>query len=725
MRRSWLVILLLCVQGCGADKQQQIDSLVNQGEALVSRYEFAAARKIFAQIGEIDASSPYSLFGEGLVLEQYSQYYDALDDYMTVNDGQPQFAPALLGQYRIFWRLGDYEEAVKVAGRLAELQPNDPQAQMLVARAMARMGQYVRARNIVDEAVDKGLDRVKADLIKAHSYWLQNQFDSAVSTSATALNTLGDDPLTLDLAADLLEEMGLIDSALVLSRRSVEVSGKEHQYLEEHFYRALRHKCMYEARHTIDLLPATDTVNLAAVMLRLIYHTNGGEHSEAIKARGDFLLYGQETLSLYFYGMFTVQPYGDYPTIMEEVTWIRETMYKGKWLKAFVDYMDYVLASKLVTRMEENDNLKALSAVRPPRSNRIEVRQGRALMYQRTGRFDEAKDAVDQMQTFHSTQPEWLTGTADLVTDHAFRWWDKAADLYEKALGLDSCYRPAFQNWVAMYEQLNQYDRALSVINRYPHLTRIYPVLAVRKAIVLVHTGDVRGGTDLFMERIGPVSSIVSLWEEMVAALRSQSAEDCVDRLAALIEQVGSANPDLLVLAADLNSDRGEYQHGQQLAEKALTIEPGSLDASAEKARAMFFLGQKEEALAILADNFSKKDLHRRNSYWYSRLLASQELQLDLAMNVARAAMFNAGTDVETWCNLAYVYYQAAQLQMAAGEARNISQKFPDLPEPQFRWGMALYMMNDPAAKEHLKKAISLGLKGDDLIQAQQVLAKL
>jgi tetratricopeptide (TPR) repeat protein len=136
----------------------------------------------------------------------------------------------------------------------------------------------------------------------------------------------------------------------------------------------------------------------------------------------------------------------------------------------------------------------------------------------------------------------------------------------------------------------------------------------------------------------------------------------------------------------------------------------------------MYFLGRKQEAIDYLRSNWEKMGQHPRNSYWFSRLLAREEQDLPRAVNVARQALFNVPGQLEPWCNLAYVYYQAAQLKLAAGEARNAARYFPNEPLPEFHQGMAMYMMDDPKGLDHLRRAIKLGLKGEFLDEAKEVL---
>ena len=77
------------------------------------------------------------------------------------------------------------------------------------------------------------------------------------------------------------------------------------------------------------------------------------------------------------------------------------------------------------------------------------------------------------------------------------------------------------------------------------------------------------------------------------------------------------------------------------------------------------------------------------------------------------------------WMNLCYVYFQAERYDLSRGEASKASRSFPYRPEPYFWIGMDMYMEGNPEARENLRKSVMLGLTGERLEQAQEVLAKL
>jgi predicted Zn-dependent protease len=718
-------VVLAVFAGCSSDPQTELQSIKEDAEQAIAELNFDEARELAQEAGEVDPSHPLPAYIEGRIMEAQLQWLDALYNYTLVISAQPDDAEAYAGLYRVYSRIPDPEMAAKAAQSYSSLRPDDPEARFVLAQSMVELKQFARARQQVSQAVELGLAETPAQLLRALSFVGQGRLDSANAI----LSGLGVEALAnsrdLLLAAEVLAGLGSIDSAMALSQTAAENSGGDIRASVDHFYRALKHNYRWAARQVIYGLGDGEKTQGLRDMMWMLYFSDGERQSYSRAAR---IAVGQsmgQTVSVLFWGILAYPPKAHMMAAMDDMMLIRGEVRSQQWPEHLQAYVDYLLATKLAWHMEEKMTLQALEAVRAPMVNRAEVKTKQALFRKRVGLDQEAQQSLDVMTEYHRNQPEWLTAIGDVYTNHAYRAWDRAAQLYQDALEADSMYRRAFVHWVRMYIDNQEYGQALDVFSRYPYFAHHYPGLACLKAEMMVRTGNADKGVALFQERIPECPQVIGLWDRIVEPLIVGNHLDLLADLAELAESLAGGNPDLLVIAADLASHREDYGHALELADRAVGAEEISHDATAEKARALYFLDRKDEAFELFGATRKSHRLNSRNDYWYSRLLARDQRELQLAANVAREAMFNRPENVWVWSNLSYVYYRSARWQLAFGEARNCAQKHSDHPLPYFRRGLAEWKMAKPEAEETLRKSLRLGLWGDYREEAQRVLQQL
>ena len=719
------VALLVVLIGCGGDPQEAISEHFAKGVEHLKSFEFAEATGEFEKIGEIDASDPSPALGQAMILETQRQYIDALGLYLMVSSARPSDADAFAGQYRMFARLESSIEALVAAGALITLRPTDPSARAILARAMIDSKQYSRGREAIRVAVKDGFHPGAADLITSRCFWLGQMPDSAMYYRQKAAISDGQSYDYSLALAEWYESVGMIDSSLTASANAFSLAQSDPFAEDEHFFRALRTGYHATCRGMIDHYAELPKAQAVELMLSFIYHIHIGNRSTSNTIRPALIGAIGETYSSLYFGIFIQRDIIASMSARDDVIAIRGGIKTSNWDEEGIKFIDYLLASRLVGILEEKESVMALEAVKPPHSNDIEVRTGKAWMYKKTGQDEKAATQLKQMIDYHSSQADWLTAAADLVSRHAFRQFSLADSLYRRSLVLDTLYRPAFEGMIAMYNRIGNRSQALKVFRDYPLFADLYPELAVRKALQLAMDDKVDQAMDLFTTNYPLMTGDHESAARFIEQLQQRDEQSQLIRVLEILQQEAGDNTDILILAADLASDLGKYSDGQALAEKALQIEPDLVVAKVERARAIYFLGDKEEALTQLAAIYKSNRANSHNCYWYSRLLAIEERDLDNAMNIARGSVFNAGGDVYVHCNLSFVYYQSGRFDLAAGEARKAGRRHPDHPLPVFRLGLALYMQDDDGAKTELQKAIDLGLTGDELKQAHATLKNL
>ena len=192
------------------------------------------------------------------------------------------------------------------------------------------------------------------------------------------------------------------------------------------------------------------------------------------------------------------------------------------------------------------------------------------------------------------------------------------------------------------------------------------------------------------------------------------------------LREQGSQNANMLTMAAELKADIGDKDAALELADAALKISPGLIDASAQRARALYVTGKKDEAMALLQQNIEIDQFHVTSNYWLSRILALEGRNADKAQDLARRALFDSNQGITEWCNLSWVLLKTGRYDLARGEANKMTRTFKGEPMPLYCLGMALYMEQKTAeAKTRLQEAIDQGLAGEALVEAKDILSKL
>ncbi len=725
MRRLVLIALISAVlMGCSSPTEK-IAELATNGQAQIDRGEFEEARATFDEIAHIDDMSVYPVYGSGLVYEAQFLFMDALHEYMMAVDSDPEFSPGHAALCRIYRRLDDPSAAVNAASTYATLNPDESEAKFMLAQALFDLKQLGRARQTAIKAGQAGQPACEVEMLLARSFLDEGQMDSATAHLELALAETVETTRFCQLWADYTANWGNLDSAMALSRKAVHLSGDNLRSIEDHFFRALSYDYLDEARDMIELVDKQHVDSTSTLAMKMHYY----DHTDAESFARDAYIDLERTIGLTITGMYfdiLQNPPGTaLPQGLEVVGRMRNHAQKHLPLEEYRNYLDYMICSRLYRYVDEKTMIGAFETIKAPWANRMSIRIPLAWLKQRVGLFDEAERLASDYEQFHADQPDWLTGVADLLAGRDYRQPDRGRKVYEKALALDPDYRPAFDGLLAMRRIADEPDKELALLEKHPEFTQRYPDLAVRQAILLVMTGKPERGVTIFESEIARAHGNIAFFENMAEACRINRYPSGLPKVIGLLEQYCSEDRDGLILDASLTSEQKQYQAALDLALRALEMEPNNWDASAEQARALFFLGDKEQAYKILEDHYKTNLSHSRTNYWLSRMMAIDEKDSHRATTIARQAMLHSRGDPYVHSNLSFVIYQGARFGTAAGEARRALLHSPNHPLPHFRRGMAQYMDDQPEAKETLKKAIKLGLWGDYLIEAKATLEKL
>ena len=723
-----ILILLLFVVGCSKKTpQNEAAQLFDEAVQLTEEYKLEEAREKFIELSELEPNSPNGYFGLGLIYEKQFLLYDALEVYMTIKNSRPTFIPALDGCWRLYNYMGLEDEALQLAVAYNEVLPEQPESKIMLAKIFINSSTPIRAVGFLDTSLTMGVDQDIHDLVKAQYYISIHKPDSAELYYQSGISNPNLKSEALMEAAYYLEKKGLVDSAIVMSRRAINTSNN-YSYWFEHYNLAVRNDYIDEACKVVEMMKDAGFPNEAIVTLETLYHFAAKHYTPARHNLDKMVTYSQNTMSYRMYQMEIRGYYGDEMTLMQDYEVILNNLKVNKSEPEFSDLMTYLSTMFYTDVMKDVTGILRLEQVSTKYFSKADYYLRIAYAYYQTGQQDEFESRIRNVLKTHKRHTNWLTGLADIYSSIYLRQYEDAGKLYSNTLEIDKWYIPAFEGYVNMYLELDDAKKALNLFKKYPHFEENYPELAVLKSYCLIRNNQTKEGMDLFVDKIKYLKEDLGWFEKVVKALYHTGSSEDKNRLAKWLSVNVPNNINALILASDIYCNTKNYNEASKTVELAVGLDPENMKASAMNARVMYYLGNADEAIKIMKENNKKNPLHIENNMYLSRIMAIEGIEPNTAENIARKAVFDSQSAFEAWLNLSIVYYNTGRFDLSRGEASKIINSHknnPLYPEALFQCGMAMYMEGKEEAAEKLQEAIDLGLKGKSLSTAKETLKKL
>ncbi|MDF1545182.1 MAG: tetratricopeptide repeat protein [bacterium] len=719
------LVAISLIIGCSGEKGHQYGSKFQQGVDLLNEFKFENARTAFQDLAESQPGSPVGLYGHALTEEGQLKYLDALHLYMSINEVDSVLPESFEGACRVMLRMGMIDDAFIESALFLRKFPDDPRSHYWLAKVSLDGGTYARARTECDRMIEHGGDKGVASLIKARAHFLEGSFDSAAVYLEKGLASVNKSPQHLMAAADYYETADMTDSATYYSREFVTASEDRPDANLEHFHRLLRLGQFSEARSLIYRLEEKGAGEIVVAGLWLFYYR--GEETP-VKARNAGTIYRtlvRDCMSSSFYEFLVRGVMDEGVPVEEEVMWMENIMAKEGYNARFQALLKHQIVIYMSTLKFELRTLADLGNVRGEFRNRMDTKLSEAHLLYRTGQWDEGDRKTDILVSAHKKQPIWESHLGDLFALHDVKLYDKAVRAYEAALETDQWYRPAFVNYVEMYLRIDQPDKALALFEKYPHFETKFESILALKGLVQVRAALEEEGVETIGEQLSKIHNDFRISARAYQALDESGNLVTMKKLAQLLQAASPNNPDAQLLAWDIYFDCYDSSAALEAAEKAVTLEPQSVSAAAKRAFSYHLTGETDrgrtELENLIAENREEPDVN----LYLSWLLADQGVDLQRASNLARKSNFNSFMQYRNWMNLCYVYVKYGRSDLARGEASKSSRKFKDRPLPFYWLGVATHLENKDGAAENLVKAIDLGLRGNELKEANKILVSL
>ncbi len=727
MKRFIATILIVALAGCFKSPKDEVTQKFEQGVAELGQGAYAKADSTFRKLMADHPTDPRGLYGTGLVLEREQQMFDALGVFLKVNKANRTFSPALFGMGRVFRNIGESDLAAAAYLECSGLPDSAGAAAANFAIVRCDDRQTRSATEALTMADTSGADKTTAKLIRARILAQRMQFDSADAAYSAIAKEALKAPATTQLAADFLEDRGLIDSAVRTSAGSMESSGQlDFDAVYNHFRRSLRHRYYWQARQAITRLSMGDTTSLTYLGLRTQYGLSAGELYLASQSRNRFMRKGNNSISSYIYDADVCMRVGDYSSVTQNADLAPRLAIEGTDTTAFARY----LLGMVLVRYAQAKEFAQLAADLALSTGWAADRRLYVLTYLqqfiRLGATEPYKQSIETITGRHGADADWMTGLGDIWVDQLARQLDSAENYYRWALTADSTYFPAAQNFVRACISMGDFKRAIGFLEKYPQIVNSQPQLALDRAICLVQAGEIEQGSGVFQAALPKAKGDIVRVETMSRLLEAKGRVDLDGGLIRLLLLLDEKNPDALLLAATRDNDYGNFQSAMETAERGLAIEPDNVNLQVQRARAMYGKGDKANAKLQLRTLMKGNSGSVPVNLYLSALMAGDKDSLDMIQNFARAGVFWESGSRRTINNLALVYLQSGRPELAEGDIQAILPQHPDWGDTRYLLGVAqLAQGNLAGARQSLTQAIELGIPSGYRAKAEELLAKL
>jgi len=282
-----------------------------------------------------------------------------------------------------------------------------------------------------------------------------------------------------------------------------------------------------------------------------------------------------------------------------------------------------------------------------------------------------------------------------------------------------------FQNMMANYRKTSDAKSAMEKFDKYQFLVDRFPILKLEKAEFLMRSSKISEGITLLKENLKFVSGDVTPIRNIIRYLESIDKQSDVEKVLEIMLEHNSRNIEAILLAASYFEGQSKFEKLQALATRAVEIDKDFYLPQVYLARSNYELGDKAKAIEKLTEIALQYKKDPTANLLLSKVLTIDGKDHNEASNFARIAHYSSFMSYETWMNLCNAYFQAGRVDLCRGEAFKMSRKFKESPGPFFWIGYAMYEEGKPEAKANLEKAIKLGLSGEKLATAKDLISKL
>ncbi|MCH9024900.1 MAG: tetratricopeptide repeat protein, partial [candidate division Zixibacteria bacterium] len=367
---------------------------------------------------------------------------------------------------------------------------------------------------------------------------------------------------------------------------------------------------------------------------------------------------------------------------------------------------------------------RELRDIEQPFSRLKMVQLQEAYLLYSTGQFDKGLEELQDLRAIHIHHTDWLIDIADIYAAQIHKI-ELAEETYDMALKNDKWSRKALTKKVKMLLSLDRIEDARNAIDEFPHLLEWYAEINLLNGLVFARSGQLDKAFEIFKKYGQQLKGELTYFNELLFATEESYKHEKIAELALLSSGLAKENPDLLTFSARLFNDGGDFERAQSDIEKALAVDSNYPEARIQKARTLYGMGEREQAFDIFESVLDEDPIFGDVNYYFSQILSLENIDAPRATNLARSAINVFYDDIKAQVNLSEVYFRFGKYDFAYGEASKACLQYPKSALVWYEKGRAAAQLGRKEAKASLQKAIDLGLGGEKLIKAKELLVNL
>jgi len=726
--KKGLFTLFLCIAiaGCSKSPEEQITASLQAARQFLESFEFENAQKEFDNAAENSDSIPYSQYGKALILEQQLYHYDALNYYLKAIELNPEFSLPYSGVFRIYARLGFLERAGAAASRFYALEQKSPASALVMARYNEAIGQIYNAAKIMEQAELVGMDKTLSLLWKSRAEFHFHNFSEGDSLLQEAIASNLTTVAHFFAAAGVFEAIGKVDSAMALSSKAVLLPEATASDIYEHFDRALINNYYFEARQAIEQLGDRGAAEGIQLTLSMLLEMDRGNFVYSIMRCSDMLEVTPRNVSIMMYDLFSggkQHTFSRHPAAVKSI--VNAYMGEFDYATEVREFVNVKIAIHKGYTEERVTAWRELRDIEQPFSRLKMVQLQEANLLYSTGQFDKGLGKLQNLRAIHIHHTDWLIDIADIYADPQIHKFELAEETYDMALKNDKWSRRALTKKVKMLLSLDRIEDARNTIDEFPHLLEWYAGINLLNGLVFARSGQLDKAFEIFKKYGQQLKGELTNFNELLFIIEKSYKHEKIAELALLSSGLAKENPDLLTFSARLFNDGGDFEKAQSDIEKALAVDSNYPEARIQKARTLYGMGEREQAFDIFESVLDEDPMFGDVNYYFSQILSLENIDAPRATNLARSAIRVFYDDIKAQVNLSEVYFRFGKYDFAYGEASKACLQYPKSVLVWYEKGRAAARLGRKEAKPSLQKAIDLGLGGEKLIKAKELLFNL
>ncbi len=721
MKKNLITILILTlIVGCSKSPDEIRNGLVTDIQNAINSAQMIDADKKLERLRIEFPEYTGTTLLHAQLLEAQMLYHDAMRLYMEAAEANPVSSKLIVAQARIYERLERLDPALRLMEKASKLPQFTNDDHLYYISLLLDGWKLKKAKSQLSVATSSGLDDDLSNL-------LQLRLDVRVNGSAVSSLANRNDKSSnyYELLADYYESGGWIDSAICYSELSAQADDAGFMGTQTHFLRLLKNGYNFMARQEQDRVASYDPESALIAAMIMRYGWSVGNFTLCSRAAVKYNKLFPNLLAPMIYNIRTSWVGFNMPACEDDINLGQRLVNTGNYSVNYKEFMldEFELVSHILG-IHPGIGMKAPDRAGFQRNERrfIHDHANMVVNWADTNTFDSLGNLALKD---HSDDPVWVSGFGDALPRNK-SGLERASKYWQSSLEINKNYYPALTSWINNLETGRLYEKALAILSKHSELVNSYEPLLIRQAILNLRTNLNKETIEqFFLSTLHNRGSIESY--RTAAAIVDRKGDRALTELfATKLIELNQTLPGLYQIASSIWSELADHETARKIAGAGLKIDKNHAGLLALEARSIYAGGDVEKGIQVFEDIIKKNNGSPDAELLYSKSLAETGgVDGRRAQNHARRAVFLSRSTEQSLVNLSYVNFRFGDYKLSRGDARRTIGTYPESAEAHYYIGASNFEIDRKNVKIFLDKAIELGLRGDKLEHARNILSQL